>query len=75
MSFKKGCHNGSLFVFCLFNVLDLFADLFNLGLDVKHVIGDGYVIGFGAYGVCLTIHFLDEEVQFFAYCRFRPCKY
>ena len=29
----------------------------------------------GLSGINEQIHFLDEEVQFFAYCRFRSCKY
>ena len=48
---------------CLLDVLDLFAKLFQLGLQEHDFASDGAVGRFGADGVDLAIHFLGEEIQ------------
>ena len=46
-----------------FDVLRLFAEFLQLGLEDDDLAGDGGVIGLGADGVDLAIHFLSEKIQ------------
>lgn len=47
-------------------ILDLLADLFDLAFHFNNPMGQVKIIGLGSNCVYFTIHFLDDEVQFFA---------
>ena len=47
----------------LLDVLDLFADFFELGFCGYDVVGDFGVVGFGADGVELAVELLAEKVE------------
>ena len=72
---SKKAARRQLFIVGLFDVLNLFPDLFDLGLYVQHVVRDGYVVGLGAYGVGFSVHLLNEEVQFLSDGAFTSRKY
>lgn len=47
----------------LFHVLDLFADFFYFVFESKTQTGYFYIVGFGADCVCLSVKFLNEEIE------------
>ena len=63
---KKDCSLLQSFRYCLFDVLYLFSDLFDLCLYVQHIVCDLQIVSLGADGVGFAVHFLDQEVKFFA---------
>ena len=50
----------------LFNILDLFADLFQFAFDFHNKLCDGNVASLGTDGVGFTIDFLKQEIEFSA---------
>ena len=50
----------------LFDIIGLFADLFNLAFDGDHSGGNHLVLHLGANGICLPLHFLGNKIKFFA---------
>lgn len=46
-----------------FDILDLFADLFDLGFDGQKQVCDGSVLGFDAHGGGFSVHLLAEKVK------------
>ena len=49
----------------LFDIVGLFADLFNLAFDGNHSGGNHLVLHLGADGVCLPLHFLGDKIKLF----------
>src|SRR5690348_2443175 len=67
ITISSGCVFLSLMRAGSFDVLRLFAELLQFGLERHHRAGDDAVVGLGTNGVHLAVHFLRQKIQRAAY--------